>query len=562
MADTAEQKLDARSVLIISDDHRATRLLKEVAESENCTVTVISKPEEIRRGIDRLRPAIIFLKLEMGDQDMLGTCRFAGSQNSAVIITARNPSRADVLAAAKMGACGFVVQPMEKQTVAEKLIETLAFAKENLKRQQDFRALASQQKALPVRERVNYVLEHIEELMTLPYVPAKVMSLCQKSGVDIKDIQKTIQMDTVLSAIVLKRSNSAAYGGSTRISRLSEAITRIGFRMVRSIATLTAVFEMFEPESGTISFDRFGSWIHSLSVGIIAEYIARQAKTGFVEDAFMAGIIHDLGKLVFDDHLHEEYQKILETTVREDIPERKAEDQALNITHELMGSTVAKRWKISTDVCHAVAHHHADAEMAGREHATLSLSALIYAANLITKALLIGDAGDWRTPPMPYTLWKTMKIKRENLRTFIQEISDTVTEFSAWLKIPEKSRPALQLQPPRDEWIYIVDGYKPDGLLDIFFVQQGYDTFHSVDTIEQEKAPAMVLYDFREGLPDKKLDVTARTEADTRHLLLKGEDDIPDGLVPDSAQTIPVPLNYLNLFRLVSGNKPPSSATA
>jgi hypothetical protein len=155
-----------------------------------------------------------------------------------------------------------------------------------------------------------------------------------------------------------------------------------------------------------------------------------------------------------------------------------------------------------------------------------------------------------------------MKIKRENLRTFIQEISDTVTEFSAWLKIPEKSRPALQLQPPRDEWIYIVDGYKPDGLLDIFFVQQGYDTFHSVDTIEQEKAPAMVLYDFREGLPDKKLDVTARTEADTRHLLLKGEDDIPDGLVPDSAQTIPVPLNYLNLFRLVSGNKPPSSATA
>lgn len=244
------------------------------------------------------------------------------------------------------------------------------------------------------REEIRRITKSIINLPTLPTVVAKMLEMLDNPRTSAAQVGRLISSDQVLTAKVLKLANSAFYAFPQPISTVNLAIVVLGFDVVKNLVIGISVIESFSKEVDEY-FDVMRFWEHSIGCGVAARMLARMHGYHVSGEAFTAGLLHDIGKLVMREHLKAEFVEVL-GKVRQGKSFLEAEKELLGVTHAEIGNWLAERWNFPAVLQEAILHHH-DPARARREP---RLAAIVHFADLICKHGKVGFGGDDVKPPL------------------------------------------------------------------------------------------------------------------------------------------------------------------
>jgi putative nucleotidyltransferase with HDIG domain len=261
---------------------------------------------------------------------------------------------------------------------------------------------AGVQNQAPVKanDRYRRVIENINNLPSLPAIVTKLLEVVNSPETSADDVTRLIEKDPALTSKFIRLANSAFYGMPRAVSSVSSSVVILGFNVIRSVVLSASVMKMFT-DKNTKTIDRDLFWKHSIATALAAKEIVRHLM-GFKlfdpESAFCAGILHDIGKLIFDEYVHSDYQATCEYAKSNKSALLDAESRTLGINHAEIGSILADKWALPLDLENAIVHHHAPA-LAG-EH--VEPVAIVHAADAIAHAI---GADLWEGETHT-TLWK------------------------------------------------------------------------------------------------------------------------------------------------------------
>jgi HD-like signal output (HDOD) protein len=202
------------------------------------------------------------------------------------------------------------------------------------------------------------IQDHIKstpELRPFPQAVTRLISTCRDSESTNKEIESVIASDPSLSVKVLRLANSPLFCPSRDVNSIVHAVSLLGRRKVKSIALSAAAADMLAAGDGAIE-QRRALWDHSLGCAAVASCLAKHIDAVQPDDAFLAGIFHDVGKLLFLDVIPAEYE-VLTTSYRGS--ERIEEEQFFfGTTHEEIGASAANLWGLPVEILAAVGWHH------------------------------------------------------------------------------------------------------------------------------------------------------------------------------------------------------------
>ncbi|MBU1626159.1 HDOD domain-containing protein, partial [bacterium] len=200
-------------------------------------------------------------------------------------------------------------------------------------------------------------------LPTIPNVVSKTMQLLSDPNVSSKDLQKVITSDSVMAAKILKISNSALYGCSREIKTISQAIVVLGFRTLRNIIVSASTAAMFKRKEQTFSLKDKILWEHSICCSIASQITAKKIKYPEPEEAFIGGLLHDIGIIVLDISLGNIYNNILKEAYNKGGSLLNLELDNLGYGHQQVGYVVIRNWNFAKSLQDAIRnHHHPDNE--------------------------------------------------------------------------------------------------------------------------------------------------------------------------------------------------------
>ena len=261
-------------------------------------------------------------------------------------------------------------------------------------------------------EEVKDRIRRIGNLPTLPKVATEVISMVGDPDVSMKEIASVISKDPSLSAKILKVANSAFYGLSQRVASIQLALVILGLSRIKNLVIGISVFSTFPIKPGQPTFDREKFWEHSAGCGQIAKILADLLKCEMDGEEFVAGLLHDIGKIVLDQFFHDQFVKVIDLTFEKDIPMIEAEEEVVGTTHAEIGSWLAEEWKLPLSLVEAITHHHSPQE------AVLNpiLTSIVRLSDLFCKAKGIGFSGDTKGIAISDRIaWKTLKSAKPDL---------------------------------------------------------------------------------------------------------------------------------------------------
>ncbi len=205
---------------------------------------------------------------------------------------------------------------------------------------------------------MNKELEHAiltaGDLPTIPIVATKVMQLIELDNTSVEDIAKVVSTDPAVAARVLKIANSAFYGCQRQIQTISGAIVVLGFNTLRSLVVAASVKEVYRPFGLTEKM----LWEHSFGAALASRIIATKTRLANPEESFLAGLLHDIGKIIMNNLDRDKFQIIMQRCYNEGILFEEAETTVYPFTHAEVGAHVVKKWNFPEGLTKAILHHH------------------------------------------------------------------------------------------------------------------------------------------------------------------------------------------------------------
>jgi len=280
-------------------------------------------------------------------------------------------------------------------------------------------------------------IETSKSLPTLPNILVKLITACQDENGSVADMSKIIHADVSLSAKILKLANSPYFRTTGKISRIDHAITRLGREAIKNLAISSAINQVFSKKTALINngFDLKRFWRHSLTTAVLARMIAKKSGYHQTEQAFLAGMIHDIGRLILATNFPQEYKEVL-TSRSNDAESMIDRESRMMTTHTEIGVWLLKKWQLDSMTTDSVLYHH---ETVSRIRESFPLVKIVYAAN--DMAQLTG-ANDESFSILKSLLAGVLPDTEEMLQkadTEVQELADFLG-----LPIGEKELPGLE----------------------------------------------------------------------------------------------------------------------
>ncbi|OQX20692.1 MAG: metal-dependent phosphohydrolase [Desulfobulbaceae bacterium A2] len=234
-----------------------------------------------------------------------------------------------------------------------------------------------------------FIQDYIDTMPSLSTSVAKVMELCSRSDTSPNDLNRVISLDPVLAGRVLKLINSAYYSLFNRVTSLTRAVIMLGLNTVKNLALSTAIIRCVNQAKKSKALPIHQFWAHSIGVGVASKLLAvyQGVSPGAREEYFVAGLLHDLGKIPFGDT----YGEIITQSLAEGRDLLSMEQAQLGISHLDAGGMIAAKWVLNTSFTEAMALHHHPAQ-ASEEHRRLV--ALVAIADAFCNTFEIGSAGN------------------------------------------------------------------------------------------------------------------------------------------------------------------------
>lgn len=286
--------------------------------------------------------------------------------------------------------------------------------------------------------RLRAIQNYISKMPSLSTTVTKVMEICNKPDTSPNDLNRVISLDPVLTGQVLKLVNSAYYSLPNQVTSLTRAIIMVGLNTVKNLALSAAVLQSLGSKASFQALSMEDFWTHSITVGVTAKRLATAKKIPVAEreEYFVAGLLHDLGKIPLNNRFPVEYQKALELTEDDRETLYQAESTVFGINHCIVGKMIAEKWKLSNTMMDSLSHHH-HPNQAGEENRQLTLSVTLADAysKLIEKNI---ENEQLLENPLVSKLLKATGVGGDTLLDLQETVAEEVDKAKVFLQVTSK----------------------------------------------------------------------------------------------------------------------------
>jgi len=256
-------------------------------------------------------------------------------------------------------------------------------------------------------------LRKIDALPAFPKVVSEVIRLLENPMTSIDKIESMLMTDTGLTIKTLKIANSAYYsipGGAKTVKR---AVTFLGISALKEMLITTAVFDQLKgPANG--AFDEVAFWKHSFGTAALSNFLSKELGHGNPEEAFICGLVHDMGKVLFQMYDAPEFERVIFKMKEENLTYETSEKALSATKHSVIGSMMAKKWNLPLSVQSAINDHH-NPNMGSRLTAIAEVNDLVNIVYLANRLEQNFSAAQLKKPAV-YNLDSDEVVKRLNLK--------------------------------------------------------------------------------------------------------------------------------------------------
>jgi len=285
-------------------------------------------------------------------------------------------------------------------------------------------------------DEIESLLNDLGEIPTLPSIATTIMEKTLDTKVNARQIAQMVEKDQALSIKVLKVANSPFYRRIKEISTIRGAVVLLGFNVLKSIVLSISVINLFnEKDKRALDFYKF--WQHSIACAVCAKAIANKVFPASAEDAFIAGLLHDLGKVVADQLICDkgEYSEVLEVMNRANSNIIQVEKKIMGIDHATLGRFLMEKWNLPSHLCRTIGYHHNLGEIEG-DDVTIKLCSIIHVADIVTNHLGLGlsqSHGGFVDP----CLLQELNLSSQDIQDISINLKDSISSISEEMGIPK-----------------------------------------------------------------------------------------------------------------------------
>ena len=281
---------------------------------------------------------------------------------------------------------------------------------------------------------VQSAIHEISHIATLPEVTMKIIQLVEDPESTAQDLNNVISNDPALGARILKVVNSAFYGLPGQIGSINRAIVLLGLNAVKNIAIAASLAKLFRGGKIANGFDARDLWTNAIATATATRLLAKHVNLGLPDEAFLAGLIHDIGIMVEIQARRAQFVQVLEKMqANPTLSLREAELEILGATHEQFGYGLCKLWKFPLNFQYVTGFHHRPHEVAPNHRTLVSL---VHVANVLTKQHKLGYTGGIETDTIDPALLEALQITPAHLEEVGQALPEAIEEAKVIFQSP------------------------------------------------------------------------------------------------------------------------------
>lgn len=266
--------------------------------------------------------------------------------------------------------------------------------------------------------KIRRMIEGMSRVSALPTVFAKVNELLNDPTSSASDLGRVISGDQALTARLLKLVNSTFYGFPSKIDTVSRAVTIIGFRQLKELVLGTSILNMFKDLGDNISFSMEEFWKHCLGCGVASRVLAIYRREENPESYFVAGLLHDIGRLVLLESSPEKYREVFAHVDNKKALIVEAEKDVFGFTHAAVAKELISFWRLPDSLQGAVGYHHVPKAEGGSS----SNADIVHISNILVHACRIGSSGERFVPPLSPGAWERIGLKKSILEPAFEKV--------------------------------------------------------------------------------------------------------------------------------------------
>lgn len=281
-----------------------------------------------------------------------------------------------------------------------------------------------------------------DELPTLPTVATKLITLTAREDATLADIGSLVSQDMSISAKILKVSNSAFYSFPQQIGSIKQAISILGMNAVRSLVLSFSFLSMRGGKKKShFNFETF--WERSLASAVATKLILEHVKGADTEEAFISGLLQNLGELVLARTYSEDYDKVLELVSGEKVDPLVAEESIFSMTHPAIGAAVAKKWGFPEVLYAPIQFHHAPLEYQGKNKSLESTIKAVYLSDILVN-ILKSDQPEVFHKKFRKESSRLLSLTAQDIERILEEIHLKVREAGKYFNLKIKNNKSVQ----------------------------------------------------------------------------------------------------------------------
>ena len=282
---------------------------------------------------------------------------------------------------------------------------------------------------------VQSAIQEISHIATLPEVTMKIIQLVEDPDSTAQDLNKVISNDPALGARILKVVNSAFYGLPGQIGSINRAIVLLGLNAVKNIAIAASLAKLFRGGRICPNFDARELWTHSIATATATRLLSDKIGLGLPDEAFLAGLIHDIGIMVEIQARRPKFVEIMEKLdADESVTLRTVESEVLGANHEQFGSALCKAWKFPANFAYVTGFHHRPLDAPEKNR---TLTALVHVADVVSRKLNLGFIRGTEHDDFNPAVLQSLNLTQEQIDDVLAALPEALEETKTIFQHPE-----------------------------------------------------------------------------------------------------------------------------
>lgn len=270
------------------------------------------------------------------------------------------------------------------------------------------------------------IIENLTEIPTLPTIYSSLADVLADPCSSTQDISKIISCDQASTSKILKIVNSPFYGFQGQIDTVSRAIVILGYNEIHNLILTSCIIDFFSKKDSSFIFQPVHFWGHSIAVGIATKSLAGIMGLTKQDNFFTAGVLHDIGKLIFFEFAEEQFAKALELAAKKRLALHLAEETVFGLDHAQIGALVSEKWGFPPSIVNALRYHQTGLVPETSD----KLVAAVHLGNILVRALELGYPGDNLIPQPNQEALEILNLEPGSLTKIIPSLLRGYEEIS------------------------------------------------------------------------------------------------------------------------------------